>query len=184
MRRSARLLLPIPVFVLLLAAVASAREPFFPRAPSLRIQEWLQGSPTSLEDLRGRVVLLEFFQIVCPPCEAVRPEIEALQARYQEQGLQVLGLAVAFQDLENQTPEKIRGYVEDHPFPYPIGLDEALEAPRGELPELRTTFDIYGADASPYVFVIDRKGRLRGGGVYQSDEVEGFLQEILAEPGP
>jgi peroxiredoxin len=181
-----RFFLACPPILLLLLTLGSnsleAASRYYPRAPQLRIQEWLQENPVELKQLRGKVVMLEFFQIVCPPCEVARPEIESLQARFSSQGLQVLGIAVAFQDLENQTAEKIRAYMKKHPAPYPVGIDEALEAPDGELPELRTSFDIYGADASPYVVVIDRQGRIRGSGVYETEEVESFLREVLAEP--
>lgn len=176
-----------PVLALLLALslsqgtpAAAAPPAYFPRAPELRIQEWVN-TRTRLSDLRGKVVLLEFFQIVCPPCETARPQIAALHARYRDQGFEVVGVASAFQDLANQTPEKIRAHVAAHPYPYPVGIDAANEAEEGELPELRRSFDIYGATASPYAFLIDRQGRIRGSGIWDAEAAENFLKVLLAE---
>jgi thiol-disulfide isomerase/thioredoxin len=152
-----------------------------PPAPRWQIQKWLQRS-ASLRQLRGKVVLLEFFQIVCPPCEAARPEIEALQRKYRDQGLRVVAIAAAFQQLEDQTPELIEKWAESHSSDIPVGIDGALEAPSGELPELRATFDRYGADATPYLVAIDRRGRIRGKSVYPGfEETENFLVGLLKE---
>lgn len=152
------------------------------QAPALNVQEWVHKGPVSLRSLRGKVVLLEFFQIVCPPCEVARPEIEALQEKYRDQGLRVVGIAAAFQDLENQTPELIRKWAKEHSAGYPLGIDQKLEALPGELPELRGTFDAYEADATPYVIAIDRQGAIRGAAVYPGfDVTEEFLLPLLAE---
>ena len=76
-------------------------------APLLAVQEWVRGKPTTLDDLKGNVVLLDIFQIICPGCRAAHPHIVQMQKRYGEQGFQVLGLAVAFEYFNVQTPPSI-----------------------------------------------------------------------------
>ena len=61
-------------------------------APPMAVQEWLQGKPTTLAALRGKVVLLDIFQIICPGCHRAYPQITRIQKEYRESGLEVVGL--------------------------------------------------------------------------------------------
>ncbi|MCP6720522.1 MAG: thioredoxin domain-containing protein, partial [Patescibacteria group bacterium] len=62
-------------------------------ASEIEISEWLRGKATSLQKLRGKVVLLDFFQIICPGCHRVHPHILQMQEKYGKDGLQVIGIA-------------------------------------------------------------------------------------------
>lgn len=78
-------------------------------APPLAIGEWLQGRPTQLADLAGRVVLVTVFQVNCPGCFLhCLPRAEDLHWRYQDYGLTVLGLATAFEDFDKNTVGNLR----------------------------------------------------------------------------
>ena len=78
-------------------------------APPLAIGEWLQGRPTPLADLAGRVVLVAVFQVNCPGCFLYcLPRAEDLHWRYQDHGLTVLGLATAFEDFDKNTLGNLR----------------------------------------------------------------------------
>ncbi len=78
------------------------------KAPELRISEWVQGSAVSFEQLRGRVVLVEVFQLNCPGCFLYAlPKAISLHQTYAEQGLTVLGLATAFEDFDKNTLENL-----------------------------------------------------------------------------
>lgn len=78
-------------------------------APPLAIGEWLQGRPTQLADLAGRVVLVAVFQVNCPGCFLhCLPRVEDLHWRYQDHGLTVLGLATAFEDFDKNTVDNLR----------------------------------------------------------------------------
>ena len=59
------------------------------------MEEWVRGSPITLNAVKGKVVLLDIFQIICPGCHAAHPEIVRMQRRYKEKGFEVIGLAVA-----------------------------------------------------------------------------------------
>ena len=81
-------------------------------APELEISAWLQGEATTLQDLRGKVVLVEVFQLNCAGCFVhALPEAAHLHKTYARQGLHVIGLATAFEDFEINTLENLRALV-------------------------------------------------------------------------
>ncbi len=140
-------------------------------APALAVDEWVRGRPTTLDELKGKVVLLDIFQIICPGCHRAHPEIVRMQKQYEEDGFEVLGLAVAFELHGAQTPEKIRRYVDRKAYPYPVALDKGLIE----------TFQRYGARGTPYTVLIDRQGRIRYLDFFRLAAVESTIRELLHE---
>ena len=140
-------------------------------APALSIGEWIRGKPTSLDALKGKVVLLDIFQIICPGCHMAHPKIVQMMNRYQDQGLQVLGLAVAFEHQSVQAPEDIRRFVNDKAYPYPVAIDH----------QLTDTFRRYRAGGTPYAVLIDRAGRVRYLDFFRQDLLEPLIQQLLKE---
>jgi thiol-disulfide isomerase/thioredoxin len=140
-------------------------------APALEVDEWIAGQPTTLEKLKGKVVLLDFFQIICPGCRRVHPHILNMQEKYGDQGFQVVGLAVAFELQHMQTKRHIRDFVERTQFNYPVAVDK----------DFISTFRAYGAQGTPYVALIDRSGGLRYLGFYNPAEVERVVRTLLAQ---
>ncbi len=140
-------------------------------APALAVDDWARGHPTTLDELRGKVVLLDIFQVICPGCHKAHPEIARMQKQYEEDGLEVLGLAVAFELHSAQTPEKIRRYVDRKASPYPVALDKGLIE----------TFRLYGARGTPYTVLIDRQGRIRYLDFFRLATVESTVRELLRE---
>ena len=66
-------------------------------APDIQVDTWVQGGPANFGSLRGRVVLVEVFQVNCPGCFVhALPQVVYLHERYEAQGLTVIGLATAF----------------------------------------------------------------------------------------
>lgn len=79
------------------------------RAPELEIEKWMQGEPRSLAQLRGQVVLIEVFQVNCPGCFVhALPEALRLHQLYHHDGLEVIGLATAFEDFDKNTEANLR----------------------------------------------------------------------------
>lgn len=140
-------------------------------APALAVDEWVRGRPTTLDELKGKVVLLDIFQIICPGCHKAHPEIVRMQKQYKEDGFEVLGLAVVFELLGAQTPEKIRRYVDEKAYPYPVALDQGLIE----------TFRLYGARGTPYTVIIDRQGRIRYLDFFRLGLVESTIRRLLDE---
>jgi thiol-disulfide isomerase/thioredoxin len=78
-------------------------------APPLEISEWVQGGPFNIGDLKGKVVVIEVFQVNCPGCFLYGiPEAVEIAKAYANRGVTVLGLATAFEDYELNTLENLK----------------------------------------------------------------------------
>lgn len=83
------------------------------QAPLFSISEWVQGEPVNFDQLTGKVVLVEVFQVNCPGCFLYAlPQAIDLYQRYADQGLAVLGIATAFEDFDKNTLENLLKLVE------------------------------------------------------------------------
>jgi len=83
------------------------------KAPNLGVSEWIQGTPTNLDQEKDKVVLVEVFQVNCPGCfmNAI-PEAVEIYKKYKEEGVRVLGIATAFEDFDKNTLENLKMLVE------------------------------------------------------------------------
>jgi thiol-disulfide isomerase/thioredoxin len=83
------------------------------KCPSLGVSEWVQGAPTSLDDEKDKIVLVEVFQVNCPGCfmHAI-PEAIEIYNKYKDEGVRVLGIATAFEDFDKNTVENLKMLVE------------------------------------------------------------------------
>lgn len=71
------------------------------KAPRLQISDWVAGKPTNLDQLLGRTVLIEVFQVNCPGCFLYSlPQAIELHQRYNNKDLYILGMATAFEDYD------------------------------------------------------------------------------------
>ncbi len=78
------------------------------KAPNLKVQKWVQGEPTNIDKLKGKVILVEVFQVNCPGCFLYGlPEAIRIYNKYKNDGLVVLGLATAFEDFDKNTLENL-----------------------------------------------------------------------------
>jgi peroxiredoxin len=79
----------------------------------------MHGKDVKLADLKGRVVLLNFWATWCPPCKMEIPWFVDLQERYRDKGLQVIGVSV------DDTPDKLPPFAKEFKVNYPllVGLD-------------------------------------------------------------
>jgi peroxiredoxin len=104
----------------------------------------LDGKPVRLADLRGKVVWLNFWASWCPPCQVETPVLRALDQRYRDRGLALVGIQV------QQTVEDGRRYAATYSLGYRIGADVS-----GEI------FREYRVFALPTQFFIDPTGVVR-----------------------
>jgi len=102
----------------------------------------LSGKAWTLSELRGKVVLINFWATWCPPCLKEIPDLEMLYRRFSSQGLVVLGIS-------DEDLAKVEPFVRQHAISYPVMLD-----PRKTVNRL---FEIHGL---PKSFVFDRSGQL------------------------
>jgi peroxiredoxin len=83
-------------------------------APELKVAGWLQGEPVKISDLRGKNVLLHMFQVNCPGCFHYSiPYACKMHELYSGKGLEVIGIAVRFEEEEWNTRENFEAFVKD-----------------------------------------------------------------------
>lgn len=78
----------------------------------------LDGQPIRLADLRGKVVWLNFWASWCPPCQQETPILRALDAKYRDRGLAIVGISV-----QETTPTDVAAYADRYELDYTIGFD-------------------------------------------------------------
>ena len=102
----------------------------------------LEGHRWTLKDLRGKVVLVNFWATWCPPCRKEIPDLEALYKRFEGQGLMILGIS-------DETAAKVQPFVHKEKITYPVLLDPG-----------RKVNNLYSVEGIPMSFVYDRSGKL------------------------
>lgn len=132
--------------------------PAHPLAPPLAITQWLNtDTPLALDALRGRVVMLHAFQMLCPGCVAHGlPQAAKAHEMFARGDLVVIGLHTVFEHHAVTGPEALKAFVHEYRLRFPIGID--TPAPTGAIP---LTMQAYELGGTPSVVLIDRAGRIR-----------------------
>src|SRR2546430_10159375 len=120
----------------------------------------LNDQPAKLSDYLGKVVVLDFWATFCPPCRDEAPHLDALQKRYGNQGLLVIGLNVGGPDDRPLIADFAKG----------LNLKYTLGYPDPEMTDLYMGND----DRIPQTLVFDRKGRI-------VEHFVGYDQDVSAE---
>jgi len=124
----------------------------------------------ALRELRGKVVLVDFWGTFCEPCKKSFPKLQDLQARYAKSGLKVVGIS----EDEGDDKGEIPGFASAHGAKFTLGWDEDRSIARS-----------YGPKTMPSSFLIDRDGVIRYAHVGYHDgeevEVEREIRDLLAE---
>jgi thiol-disulfide isomerase/thioredoxin len=140
-------------------------------APELAAGDWINSQPLKLKDLRGRVVLIEFWTFGCYNCRNTLPHIKDWDNRYRQQGLTIVGVHSPEFD-EERNVETLRSQVASLGIHYPVVSDNDFQ-----------TWNAYKVQAWPTVFLLDKQGRIRWMRVGEGDyaETERLIQKLLAE---
>jgi thiol-disulfide isomerase/thioredoxin len=149
---------------------AAAKEPYKVGSTVDENLVWrdIDGKPHRVKDLRGKVVMIHFWSIVCPWEKQAEPKFKAFQERYKDKDVVMLAIASnqdelgveppAEGDPDRPTYEKIRKRLKDWKITYPIILDHGNKI--SELFQGKTT---------PHCFVIDPKGVIVYAGALDDD---------------
>ncbi len=115
-------------------------------APVFALPDLEHAQPLSLEQLRGQVVVLDFWATWCPPCVAMLPVMDGLHTRWASRGVAFLGVD---SDGGGATLAEIKAFVASHQVPYPVVVDDG------------SVGALYKVDSLPTLVVIGRDGRIR-----------------------
>ena len=128
-------------------------------APELQTADWLNtDEPVSLESLRGKVVLVEAFQMLCPGCVSHGlPQAMRVHRSFNRDDLAVIGLHTVFEHHDAQgTRVALAAFLHEYKIGFPVGIDAPSES--GGLPETMARYRMQG---TPTLILVDRLGRLR-----------------------
>lgn len=129
------------------------------QAPELETIHWLNAkAPVTLQSLRGRVVLIEAFQMLCPGCVSHGlPQAQRVAATFSEKDVAVIGLHTVFEHHAAQGgKEALEAFLHEYRIAFPVGIDAPSEG--GGPPKTMTAYNMQG---TPTLLLIDREGRLR-----------------------
>lgn len=126
-------------------------------APALQVSRWFNTPrDLSLEDLRGKVVVIEAFQMLCPGCVAHGlPQAQALHQAFPDDQLAVIGLHSVFEHHAAMTPVSLEAFLQEYRITFPVGVDQAGNGP---LPQTMAAYEMQG---TPTLILIDKQGRRR-----------------------
>ena len=156
------------------------------QAPDLQISQWFNTEgDLSLDDLKGKVVMIEAFQMLCPGCVSHGIHLaQAVQRTFSEDQVAVIGLHSVFEHHAAMTPVSLAAFLHEYRITFPVGVD----APgTGHLPK---TMEAYQLRGTPSLLLIDKFGKLRAhhfGDVSQlllGAELAGLLAETHADQSP
>ena len=143
-------------------------------APELDVTEWI-GTPHTLGELRGKVVLIEAFQMLCPGCVRYGlPQAQKVHRAFPQ--VTVLGLHTVFEHHEVTGVDALKVFLSEFRLTFPVGIDRQ---DGGMLP---VTMRTYGLEGTPSTLVIDREGGLALSHFGQLDDLAlgAVLGEVIA----
>jgi len=127
-------------------------------APEIAVAKWIEEPPTRLAELRGRVVVLEFWAAWCPDCRGLIPHIRRWAARYEKEGVKILAVTRYYgfngREVGRASKEEEERFLAEfkrlRELPYGTALDDG-----------QRSFETYHVTWVPTIAIIDRSGRIR-----------------------
>jgi peroxiredoxin len=149
-----------------------------PQAPELQVQRWFNAAaPITLQALRGKIVVVHAFQMLCPGCvQHSIPQARKMHEIAKGSDLVTLGLHTVFEHHAAMTPVSLEAFLHEYRLSFPVGVDQP-----GEGQPIPKTMAAYGMRGTPTTIVIDREGRIARHSFGQEDELALglFLGQLL-----
>lgn len=133
------------------------------------ISQWLNSNPLSIQDLKGNVVMIQFWTFSCINCQRTLPYVTKWHEQYAAKGLKIIGVHTPEFAFERDA-NNIKDAMQKHGITYPVPLDNEFQ-----------TWKAYGNEYWPHLYVADRQGNLVydhiGEGAYA--KTEQTIQKLL-----
>ncbi len=134
------------------------------------ISEWLNSNPLTVQDLKGNVVLVQFWTFSCINCQRTLPYVTKWHEQYVAKGLKIIGVHAPEFAFERDV-NNIKDAIQKHGIRYPVPIDNEFK-----------TWKAYGNAYWPHLYLADHQGNLVydhiGEGAY--DKTEQTIQKLLA----
>ncbi len=134
------------------------------------INQWLNSAPLTIANLKGNVVLIQFWTFACINCQRTLPSVVKWHQKYAEKGLKVIGIHTPEFPFERDV-NNVKKALKQHQINYAIALDNDFK-----------TWEAYNNQYWPHLFLADRQGIRRydhiGEGAY--DETEKMIRKLLS----
>jgi len=148
----------------------STAKPSGPAKP-LTIDQWVKNGPVTLADGKGKTVyIVEFWATWCPPCRESIPHLTALQKKYKDKGVVVVGVS-------SEDPADVKPFVkaQGDKMDYAVAVDK-------EEKTVRDYLEANGINTIPHAFLVDKDGNIAWSGSPLDDGMETALIKLLAPP--
>lgn len=152
----------------------------FTTAPELETSAWLNTpSPLELAQLRGKVIVLHAFQMLCPGCVSHGiPQATEIQKSFSHDDVQVIGIHSVFEHHDVMNLKALKAFASEYQISFPIAVDK----PSGNGP-LPLTMQKYQMKGTPTLIIIDKQGQIRLNhfGRASNMQVGGIIGQLVSE---
>jgi cytochrome c biogenesis protein CcmG/thiol:disulfide interchange protein DsbE len=133
--------------------------------PALQVKSWLNTDNKDLKlgDLKGKVVVLDFWGTWCPPCRAAMPHLKELYKEHKDDGLVIIGVHTT------NGADEMEAFVKKEKLPWPVAADVDEK-----------TVKAFRVDSFPDYYLIDRAGKLRVADLSNAD-LDRAVKALLKE---
>lgn len=140
-----------------------------PEALPLDVAQWFNSNtPISLSDLRGKVVVIEAFQMLCPGCILHGiPQAQRIRTTFSHDDVIVLGLHTVFEHHAAMEPVSLAAFLHEFNITFPVGVDTP-----GNDAATPKTMRSWGQRGTPTLWLVDKAGRLRAEHFGQSADMK------------
>lgn len=133
------------------------------------ISQWLNSNPLTIQELKGNVVLIQFWTFSCINCQRTLPYVTKWHEQYAAKGLKIIGVHTPEFAFERET-NNIKDAIQKHGILYPVPIDNEFK-----------TWKAYGNEYWPHIYLADRQGNIVydhiGEGAY--DRTEQTIKQLL-----
>lgn len=175
----------IAILAVIAATPADARDSRLPvprPAPAWDVVEWINSDDMALSDLKGQVVIVEFFQLWCPGCNRFSiPLIKEWEKKFAKQirdkNLTIVSIHTVFEGHSYQNAKKLKRFLKSKGITHPVGVDRHREG--DHIPQTMRNFVTSG---TPEIAVVDKEGiiRMQQFGGFNTRAAERLIRNLLS----